>query len=132
VRGAAMTSTEHLPDGYPAGLIESRMLIGGEWVPAADGRTIAIEAPARKLAIGRVPRGGAADVDRAVRAAAAAFDDWRRRPARERGALVLKIADGLAARAERIARTQALETGNALRTQTRPEALLAADAFRYF
>ncbi|MFP5412291.1 MAG: aldehyde dehydrogenase family protein [Gammaproteobacteria bacterium] len=127
-----MSSTEQLPDGYPAGLIESRMLIGGEWVDAADGRTIDIEAPARKLAIGRVPRGGAADVDRAVRAAAAAFDDWRRRPARERGALVLKIAEGLAARAERIARTQALETGNALRTQTRPEALLAADAFRYF
>ena len=127
-----MISSTELPDGYPAGLIESRMLIGGEWVDAADGRTIDIEAPARKLAIGRVPRGGAADVDRAVRAAAAAFDDWRRRPARERGALVLKIAEGLAARAERIARTQALETGNALRTQTRPEAALAADAFRYF
>ena len=126
-----MTQATDKP-GYPAGLIESRMLIDGKWVDAADGRTIDIEAPARKIAIGRVPRGGAEDVDRAVQAAAAAFDGWRRRPARERGALLLKIADGLAARAERIARTQAMETGNALRTQTRPEAALAADVFRYF
>ena len=36
-----MKSNEQLPDGYPAGLIESRMLIGGEWVDAADGLVLA-------------------------------------------------------------------------------------------
>jgi acyl-CoA reductase-like NAD-dependent aldehyde dehydrogenase len=45
---------------------------------------------------------------------------------------LLRIADTLEARSEELARTIALETGNALRTQARPEARLAADIFRYF
>jgi len=132
IQESTMTSSTDTAGGYPAGIIESRMLIGGEWVDSADGRTIDVENPARRQPIGRVPRGGAADVDRAVRAAAAAFDGWRKTPARERGKLLLKIADALEACAERVARTQALETGNALRTQTRPEAATAVDVFRYF
>ena len=54
-----MTASTDTTGGYPAGIIESRMLIGGEWVDSADGRTIDVENPARKQSIGRVPRGGA-------------------------------------------------------------------------
>jgi betaine-aldehyde dehydrogenase len=46
--------------------------------------------------------------------------------------MLLRIAEALEARIEEMARTIALETGNALRTQARPEATLAADIFRYF
>jgi betaine-aldehyde dehydrogenase len=46
--------------------------------------------------------------------------------------MLMKIADALDARHEEMARTISEETGNALRTQARPEAALAADMFRYF
>jgi betaine-aldehyde dehydrogenase len=46
--------------------------------------------------------------------------------------MLLRIADALESRVEELARTIALETGNALRTQARPEAKGAADMFRYF
>lgn len=109
------------------------MLIGGEWTASADGRTFAVETPAKRGAvIGEVPRGTATDVDRAVRAAAAAFERWRQLPARERGTLLGRIADGVEARQDELARLLASETGNAIRTQARPEIKSVADVFRYF
>src|SRR5690606_5760563 len=97
-----------------------------------SGRTFQVENPARRQPIAEAPRGDAEDVDRAVRAAAAAFPKWARTVPRERGRLLLKIADRIEAREEELARTIATETGNALRTQARPEAKGAADIFRYF
>jgi acyl-CoA reductase-like NAD-dependent aldehyde dehydrogenase len=110
----------------------ARMLIDGVWADSALGEVLPVENPARRQIIAEVPRGRAADVDRAVKAAAAAFPGWAKVPPRERGRMLLRIAEALEARAEEIARTIALETGNALRTQARPEARLAADIFRYF
>ena len=116
-----------------AAAIETRpMLVGGEWVESTNGESIEVENPGRRTIIGRVPRGGAEDVDRAVAAAAAAFADWRQMAARERGRLLLDIAAAIEERADELGRLIAMETGNALRTQARPEAGLAADIFRYF
>jgi betaine-aldehyde dehydrogenase len=109
-----------------------KMLIGGEWVESADGRSIEVENPANRTVVGVVPRGGAEDVDRAVLSAHEAFKSWRRMPPRERGKLVSRIADELQADVEELARTVATETGNAIRPQSRPEALGSADVFRYF
>jgi acyl-CoA reductase-like NAD-dependent aldehyde dehydrogenase len=108
------------------------MLIGGEFVEAAARETIEVENPAKKEPIGRVPRGRAADVDRAVGAARAAFPGWSKTPARERGKAMIAIAEVFESRVEEIARLIARETGNALRTQSRPEAKGAADLFRYY
>jgi acyl-CoA reductase-like NAD-dependent aldehyde dehydrogenase len=52
-----------------------------------------------------------------VKAAADAFRAWSRTVPRERGRLLARIADALEARVEELARTIALETDNALRTQ---------------
>ena len=113
--------------------IESRrMLVGGEWVDSRSGESIEVENPGRRSIIGRVPRGAAGDVDRAVRAAAAAFPAWRRMAARQRGRMLLDVAAAIEGQVEELGRLIAMETGNALRTQARPEAGLAADAFRYF
>ncbi len=112
--------------------IRSRMLVGGEWCDSLDGRTIAVENPATRQPIGEVPRGASADIDAAVDCATAAFGPWSRQRPRERGRLLLRIADDIEAAAESIARLQSLETGNALRTQTRGEAATAAEIFRYF
>ena len=110
-----------------------RMLIGGQWVDAAGGETIDVENPAhRGSVIANVPRGRAEDVDRAVRAAAEAFAGWKIAPGRERGLAMFRIADALEADADPLARIVSTETGNALRTQARPEIRSAVDIFRYF
>src|SRR5256712_1226324 len=109
------------------------MFIGGEWVESADGRTFDVDTPAtRGKVVAHVPRSGAADVDRAVRAAAAAFPAWRAVASRDRGRLLLRIADDVEAAVDELSPTLATETGNAIRTQARPEAKTVADVFRYF
>jgi acyl-CoA reductase-like NAD-dependent aldehyde dehydrogenase len=111
---------------------KAQMLIGGVWTDSATGQVIEIENPAKRTVIGHVPRGAKLDADRAVKAAAEAFPSWSRMVPRERGKLLSKIAEAIEARVEELARTIALETGNALRTQSRPEARTAGDVFRYF
>jgi len=108
------------------------MLIGGKPAESSDGRFIDIENPANRTVIAEVPRATDADVDKAVRAAATAFEAWRLVAPRDRGRVLLKIADAVEAEVESIARTVALETGNAIRTQARPEVKSTADVIRYF
>ena len=117
---AEKTTTRHL------------MLINGKPAASSDGRSIDIENPANRTVIGDVPRATDADVDKAVRAAATAFEAWRLVAPRDRGRALLKIADAVEAEVEPIARTVALETGNAIRTQARPEVKSTADVLRYF
>ena len=123
----AMPATATAADAAPR-----PMLIGGAWVGAQGGGTITVENPANRQPIASVPRGQAADVEAAVAAAVGAFPAWSRVPPRERGRALLRIADRMEAEAEAIARQIAAETGNALRTQARPEARGLAEIFRYF
>ena len=111
---------------------DRQMLVGGNWVDSVGGETIAVENPANRTTIGHVPRGTAEDVQRAVAAAKGAFPGWRDIIPRERGKLLMKIADAIEARTDELGRLIATETGNALRTQARPEAGSAAEVFRYF
>ena len=110
----------------------ARMLIDGAWVDSASGATLMVENPGRRKPVASIPAGGAEDVDRAVRAAQKAFPAWSRTAPRQRGRLLLRIAEALEARIEELARVIAEETGNAIRTQARGEATLTADIFRYF
>ena len=108
------------------------MFIGGDARESASGTFIDVENPANHTIVGRVPRASDADVDAAVRAAATAFEHWRAVAPRDRGRALVQIADALDADLEPVARTLALETGNAIRPQARPEVRGAADVFRYF
>lgn len=108
------------------------MLIGGDWVSARSGETLTVENPGRRQIIATVPRASAEDVDLAVDRALAAFASWRKMAPRERGRILLSIAAEIEAHHEQLARKIAEETGNALRTQARPEVKIAADIFRYF
>ncbi|WP_428484593.1 aldehyde dehydrogenase family protein [Rhodopila sp.] len=126
-----MSTTEQMRAVAPT-QHQARMLINGAWVDSASGAVLSVENPARRIPIATIPQGAAEDVDRAVRAAEIAFPAWSKMPPRQRGRLLLRIAEALEARIEEMARTIAEETGNALRTQARPEATLTADIFRYF
>lgn len=109
------------------------MWIGGEEVASVSSEWRTVENPARRdTVIARVPAGNEADVDRAVAAARAAFPAWRAQHFSGRSKALLAIADELEERTEEFARLTALDTGNALRTQARPEATTMVSMFRYF
>ncbi len=108
------------------------MLINGQWTDALSGETLDVENPGRKTIVGTVPRGRGEDVDAAVNAASKAFDAWRKVAPRDRGKILLSIATALEQQVEPMALAIATETGNAIRTQARPEAGAAADIFRFF
>src|SRR6188474_2259485 len=66
--------------------------IGGEWVDAASGDTFESTSPADGELIGVFPRSDADDVDRAVAAAKAAYEEWRLVPAPKRGEILFRFA----------------------------------------
>lgn len=107
-------------------------LIGGRLVPAGSGGTFAVVNPATGAEIGRAAEGDAADVDAAVRDAARAQKEWARVPARRRGALVASAGALVRAHVEELGRLIALETGKALRTESRVEAGTVADVLEFF
>jgi len=109
------------------------MWIDGERVASSTGQWRDVTNPAhRGSVITRVPAGGVDDVNRAVSAAGAAFPAWRAKHFTERSRALALIADEIEARTEDFARLTALDTGNALRTQARPEVATLVALFRYF
>ena len=87
-------------------------LIGGEWV-AGSGAPIPVLDPATAAPIGQIAAGGADEVDRAVRAARAAFDSpaWQNMPAAERERLLLRLADLVERHADELAAIETLDNG---------------------
>jgi len=107
------------PKGTPVGavheLIERDFLyIGGEWVKPENGRTTDVIYPFTEEPIGRAALAGPSDVDRAVRAARAAFDDgpWSRTTPAERAAILRRAGEGIEARMEELIRLTTLEVGS--------------------
>jgi betaine-aldehyde dehydrogenase len=88
------------------------MLIGGEWVEAAAGRTLEVRNPATDEVVALVPDAGAEDVDRAVRAARRAFDEgWRDTTAQRRGRVLFRIAEAIRARRTELAELETVNSG---------------------
>lgn len=112
--------------------LSGKMLIDGAMVPAKSGRTFDNVNPATGAVIGQAAEGEAADVDAAVQAAARAQKAWAKLPARERGKLVSECGRLLNDHVEELGRLVALETGKALRTESRIEASILADVFIFF
>jgi betaine-aldehyde dehydrogenase len=90
-----------------------KMLIGGEFVNAASGKTREICDPGNGKVVAIVPESSKADIDAAVSQARAAFDHgpWRQTSALDRGKLLFKIADGIRARAAKLAELEVLSCG---------------------
>lgn len=127
-----MTSTLNLETAV-TDIPDRAMLIGGSWVPGESDEWLEVKNPGRRgVVLARVPRGGVGDVERAVQAAREALPAWRAAHFKERQNALLKIADALERSAEGLARLTAEDTGNALRTQARPEVATLVSLFRYF
>ena len=90
-------------------------LINGEWVQADCGATIDVNNPATGLKIGTVPKSGKAETRRAIEAADAAFQTWRKTTALERSKLLRKLHDAMMDNQERAGRTADHRAGQVAR-----------------
>ena len=111
-----------------------KMLIGGEWVDAASGKTFPAYNPATGEVLAQVAEADAEDINRAVLAARAAFADgspWRRMTPSQRGKLLWRVADLMDANREELAEIETLNNGRSIRV-SRGDVPFSAEWFRYY
>ena len=110
-----------------------KMLINGQWVEAASGKTFPTYNPATGEVLAHIAEGDKADIDAAVRAARNAFDKgpWRRMTPSQRGKLIWKLADLIDEHTEQFAQLESLDNGKPLTVARAADVPLASDLFRY-
>jgi len=113
------------------GLFREANYIGGEWVRAESGRTIAVRNPATGEVIGTVPAMGEAETRRAIEAAAAAWPAWRAMLAKERAAILHRIAAQMHENADDLAAIMTAEQGKPL-AEAKGEVAYAASFIEWF
>ena len=86
-------------------------LIGGAHVPAQSSDWLDNVEPATGQVYGRIPRSGADDVEVAVQAARAAFPEWRAWAPADRRAVLMRLADKVAAHADLLAAAESKDNG---------------------
>jgi aldehyde dehydrogenase (NAD+) len=112
---------------------QKQLLINNEWVPSSSGRTMEVINPATEDVIGTVASADSSDVDRAVRAARAAFEGpWGQMSARERGRLVSRLADRLMEKADEVSRLETLHNGKPINESRHIEIPAAAECLEYY
>ena len=121
-------------NGHASGASAPRkMLINGAWVAAESGQTFPTFNPATGEVIADVAAGDKADIDRAVKAARAAFESgpWHSITPSDRGRLIWKLAELLEKNLEEFARLESLDNGKPLAVARVADVPLAVDLFRY-
>ena len=116
-----------------AAVAEYQCFIAGEWRPAAGGETFERENPANRAVLGRFPRGGPDDADRAVEAALRVHRSrvWRDLSGKDKQAHLRALADWLRTHADELAVRVSLEVGKPIRWAS-GEVQIAADVFDYY
>lgn len=111
-----------------------RMLIGGQWVEAASGQTFETINPATGETLVRVAEGDVEDINRAVKAARAAFESgpWAKMTPSQRGRLLWRVAELIEEHADELAMLETLDNGKPIRYSKASDVPLTADHFRYF
>jgi aldehyde dehydrogenase (NAD+) len=99
-----------------------RHYYGGEWQVPSTTDTVDVISSATEEPIGRVPRGNAEDVDRAVRAARAAFETWSRTSMDERASWLEKLSGAMKTRVPQVAEAITHEVGTAIGFSTKVQA----------
>jgi aldehyde dehydrogenase (NAD+) len=113
----------------------TKLLIGNEWVNSKSGKTFPTLNPATGEEICQVAEADAADVDRAVDAARAAFrhgSPWRSISAAERGRLLNKLADLIEKNAGELARLESLDNGKPYSVALAADLPLTIACYRYY
>ncbi len=113
---------------------ERQMLIGGDWVDAASGKTFEVFNPATGDVLANVAEGDSEDIDRAVKTARVAFDEgpWGRMTPSERGRAIHRIGDLILENGDEMATLETLDNGKPLGIAQAADIPLAADNFHYY
>ncbi|GAA0975755.1 hypothetical protein GCM10009555_034180 [Acrocarpospora macrocephala] len=130
-----MTDGQFAPTVHDDIELARKMLIGGEWVGAISGKTFPVYDPADGRVIVEVPAGDAADVDRAVAAARAAFapgGPWRSMTPQARGKLIWKLADLVEQNAERLSMLDSIDSGKPINEMRFFDVPFSVDVLRYY
>lgn len=108
--------------------------LGGEWVEAASGATSPTLDPATEEPHGAIAAGDERDVDRAVAAASAAFQDpaWRRMPPAKRARILWRLGELVDRNRDNLALLETRDTGKTLFDSGKIEIPMVAEIFRYF
>jgi aldehyde dehydrogenase (NAD+) len=109
-----------------------KIFIGGQWTAPERGEYLALEDPSTGQAIAQIARGGAEDIDAAVRAAISALDgEWGRATALMRGRVLARLGTLVLKNVEVLARLEATDVGKPL-TQARADATALARYMEYY
>ncbi len=113
--------------------MKTDLFINNDWVAAASGDRFPVVNPATEAVIADVSKADADDVDVAVDAAQACFesDEWRSLNARDRGKMLMKAADLLAARIQDVAELETRQNGKLL-FESKIDVAISVDTLRYY
>lgn len=109
----------------------TQLMINNQWCDAADGKTLSVVNPATGAEIGRLAHAGIADLDRALLAAAAGFEVWRKTAAVDRCKTMRKAATLIRERADAMAALMTQEQGKPL-AEAKGEILMSAEVIDFF
>jgi len=112
-------------------LMRHQAYIGGRWCDADSGATFDVTNPATGETLGTVPNMGAAETRRAIEAAKNAWAAWRRKPAKERSALLRRWNDLMVANVDDLGKLMTAEQGKPL-AEAKGEVLYAASFIEWF
>ncbi len=113
---------------------QTKNLINGKWVNAKSGETFDVFNPATGAVIAQVASSDKGDVDQAVKAARAAFESgpWPKMTARQRGALLYRLADLIEQNGEELTALEVLNNGKPISEVRAADLPLVISTFRYF
>src|ERR1700728_5516774 len=129
-----MASVLSTPTESRVAISATKLLIDNRWIASESGKTFATVNPSTGEEICQVAEADAADVEKAVRAARAAFEHgaWRKMPASERGRLLNRLADLIEQNADELARLESLDNGKPFTIAKAVDVAATVGCFRYF
>ena len=117
----------------PVKVSATKLLINNQWVNSESGKTFPTINPSTGDEICQIAEADAPDVDRAVKAARAAFNGpWRKMSAANRGVLINKLADLIEKHADELAKLEALDNGKPYSVARAADIPLTVACFRYY
>src|SRR5271168_5067633 len=129
-----MASVMSSPAENQVRISATKLLINNRWIPSVSGKTFATVNPSTGDEICQIAEADSADVEKAVKAARAAFEHgaWRKMPASERGRLINRLADLIEQNADELARLESVDNGKPFSIAKAVDVAATVGCFRYF
>src|ERR1700693_863043 len=122
-----------MPGGVKTDVRTYQRYINGEWIGSKSNKTFPVYDPASEEVIAQAPDAGADDVNRAVSAAKAAFEDgpWATTTAQERGRVLFRLSEKIRANLPALAELECRNTGKPI-VEAEFDINAAATCFAYY